>query len=65
MEDRLPTLSDREILEGYTKDQLVDYVTSLGARIRELQELEEEALTVLEGSWNTTLEQELEKRKTK
>lgn len=62
MTDKLPTLSDREVLEGYTKDQLVDYLNSLGARITELQELEEEALTVLEGSWNTTLEKELEER---
>lgn len=58
----LVLITDREVLEGYSKEQLVDYLSSLGERITNLQSLFEDAQATLEGCWGTTLEEEIKER---
>lgn len=55
-------LTEREVLEGMTPSQLVDYILKSGEKVSALESAMNLASDVLEGAYGTTVEQVLNER---
>jgi hypothetical protein len=54
-------MTEREVLERYSKDQLVDLILAHGEKVGEIERTMNLAADVLQG-YGTSVEEELEKR---
>lgn len=55
-------MTEREVLEGLTEQQLVDYILQSGEKVTALKNAMNLASEVLEGAYGTTVEQILDER---
>ncbi len=54
--ETLPGLSDRELLEGMTPDQIVDEILQHGEKVGEIERRMSLASDVLEGAYGVTVD---------
>lgn len=55
-QETLPGLSERETLEGFSAQQLTDYIVHMGGQVTELETKMNLASEVLEGTYGVTVE---------
>lgn len=60
-EPTLPGLSERETLEGFSPQQITDYIVHMGSQVTELETKMNLASEVLEGTYGVTVEDVLNK----
>lgn len=56
-------LTEREVLEGMSPNQLVDFILEKGEKVTNIESIMSLASDVLEGAYGTTVEQVLNERK--
>ena len=61
--ETLPTLSERELLEDMSEDQIVNLILQNGERVTEIERFMNLASEVLEGAYGVSVEEVLDKRK--
>lgn len=64
IQGELEGLSERELLESMTQDQIVDYILHMGRNVSDLEKKMNLASEVLEGVYGTDVEQILTERGT-
>ncbi len=60
--ETLPGMSDRELLEGMSPDQIVDSILREGQKVSDIERYMNLASDVLEGAYGLTVDQILQER---